>query len=116
MLTTKTILFLQGLYYLLTALWPLVHMRSFEKVTGPKNDHWLVYTVAAMVLCSAVVLLSAAIGQFMLSKEAIVLALGNILALSAVDLVFSLRGVISKVYLLDAAVEIILGAMIISSL
>lgn len=31
-----------GGYFLLTGIWPLVHRRSFERVTGPKSDYWLV--------------------------------------------------------------------------
>ncbi|MFH5804425.1 hypothetical protein ACG2DA_10255, partial [Alienimonas sp. DA493] len=40
----------QGLYYVATGVWPLVHIRSFEFVTGPKTDDWLVQTVGALVL------------------------------------------------------------------
>jgi hypothetical protein len=25
-------------YYIVSGVWPLAHMRSFEAVTGPKND------------------------------------------------------------------------------
>jgi hypothetical protein len=41
---------LRGLYapYLLaTGVWSLVHRRSFERVTGPKEDYWLVQAVGA---------------------------------------------------------------------
>lgn len=31
-------------------LWPLLHMRSFEAVLGPKTDRWLVRTVAGLML------------------------------------------------------------------
>ncbi len=33
-------------------LWPLLHMRSFEQVLGPKTDRWLVRTVAGLMLAS----------------------------------------------------------------
>ena len=39
----------QGLYFLVTAIWPLVHIASFMKVTGPKRDIWLVKTVATVI-------------------------------------------------------------------
>jgi hypothetical protein len=51
----RRILALQALYYLATGLWPLVHLPSFEAVTGPKTDDWLVHMVGAEVdeiLCS----------------------------------------------------------------
>jgi hypothetical protein len=44
----------QGTYYAATGLWPILWMRSFEAVTGPKQDHWLVKTVGALVRPSVV--------------------------------------------------------------
>ncbi len=38
----------QGLYLLLTGMWPLVHYRSFEWVSGPKVDDWLVKCVGGL--------------------------------------------------------------------
>ena len=35
----KIIVTVMGLYYLITGLWPVVHLVSFEKFTGPKQDH-----------------------------------------------------------------------------
>ena len=35
----------QGAYYVASGLWPIFHRRSFEAVTGPKKDWWLVVTV-----------------------------------------------------------------------
>ena len=34
------ILLIQGVYYALTGIWPVVHIGSFMKVTGPKRDLW----------------------------------------------------------------------------
>jgi hypothetical protein len=48
----------QAAYYLITGLWPLVSLRTFEMVTGPKTDDWLVRMVG---------LLAAAIGAALLS-------------------------------------------------
>jgi hypothetical protein len=39
---------IQGAYYLLTGLWPLAHLRSFQAVTGPKLEPWLVKTVGVL--------------------------------------------------------------------
>jgi hypothetical protein len=38
----------QAAYYLATGLWPLVHLPSFEAVTGPKTDDWLVHMVGLL--------------------------------------------------------------------
>jgi hypothetical protein len=113
---TKTVILIQGIYYLLTALWPLFHIRSFEKVTGPKTDHWLVYTVSVMIFCSSLVFLSAGLGPFMIGKEILILAFSNALVLAAVDIIFSLKNIIRKVYLLDAAAEISLVIVLLLSL
>lgn len=32
-------------------VWPLLHMRSFFKVTGAKKDRWLVETVGSLGTC-----------------------------------------------------------------
>jgi len=34
----ETIALAQGLYFAGTGIWPLVHMRSFEAVTGRKTE------------------------------------------------------------------------------
>ncbi len=39
----------QGLYYALTGLWPLISISTFQAVTGPKAEHWLVRTVGVLV-------------------------------------------------------------------
>src|SRR5215216_1241098 len=39
----------QSGYYVATGVWPLLHRRSFEAITGRKVDFWLVQTVGATV-------------------------------------------------------------------
>lgn len=39
----------QGLFYLVTGVWPIVSINTFLKVTGPKTDLWLVKTVGAVI-------------------------------------------------------------------
>ena len=96
----------QGSYFLLTGVWPLLHMRSFLAVTGPKTDLWLVETVGVLVAAiGAGLLLSAARGSqvFELALIAVLAALG----LAAIDIIYVTRGVIAKIYLADAALEAI---------
>lgn len=92
---------IQGWFYVLTGIWPLVHMKSFEMITGPKKDKWLVRTVALMITCSGVIFIS-----FNESKAALALAIMNALCLAYVDIYFSFKEIISKIYLLDAVVEL----------
>jgi hypothetical protein len=100
-------------YYLITGLWPIVHLRSFEAVTGPKTDRWLVKTVGALAIANGAVL---AIGarRDRVATETIALAVCSALAFSAIDVVYVMRGRIAPVYLGDAAAELALAAVIVA--
>ena len=95
----------QGAYYAVTGIWPLLHRRSFEAITGPKVDFWLVRTVGA-VLTVVGIALALAGRQGRDTPEVRVLALGSAAALTAVDVVYVARGRIRPTYLLDAAAEV----------
>jgi hypothetical protein len=98
----------QGLYFLLTGVWPLLSMDTFLAVTGPKTDLWLVETVGGLVTAiGAALLVSAGRG---VSPESVTLAVGSILALGTIDVVYFARRVIPLVYLLDGLAEVLLLA------
>ncbi|HSK10389.1 MAG TPA: hypothetical protein VK911_12495 [Vicinamibacterales bacterium] len=106
----RRLLAAQGGFYLAAGVWPLLDRASFEKVTGPKTDFWLVRTVGALIAVTGASLIVAARRRWA-SEEAKVLAAGSAAALATVDVVYSRKGRISPVYLLDAAVELaLLGA------
>jgi hypothetical protein len=97
----------QSAYYLVTGLWPLLSRGSFEAVTGRKQDFWLVQTVGALVGVTGATLAAAARDQRSLQSPAVrTLAIGSALSLATIDLAFVLRGRISPIYLVDAAVEL----------
>ena len=98
----------QGLFYAATGVWALVHMRSFEAVTGPKVDTWLVKTVGVLVTVIGAVLALAG-WRRQVEPEPALLAGGSAVALATIDTVYATRGRISKIYLLDAAVEVALA-------
>jgi hypothetical protein len=98
----------QGIFYLLTGLWAIVDLDSFEAVTGPKTDDWLVKTVGALVTVVGVVLLVAA-RRRAVGPEVALLAAGSALALAAIDVIYVSAGTIAPIYLLDAAVEVALA-------
>jgi hypothetical protein len=107
----------QAFYYLTTAAWPLLSVRTFQWVTGHKtdnwtgreSDHWLLNTVCVLILAVGITLgVSAFRGQPRL--EAMVLAIGAIVALTSIDLIYVPRGVIRPIYLLDALAECLLLA------
>ena len=101
----------QAVYYLTTGIWPFASRRAFESVTGPKRDFWLVQTVGALVGVTGASLALAARNSRAVEETSIkTLAIGSALSLAAVDVVFVARGRISPIYLLDAAVELVLAA------
>lgn len=94
----------QGALNVVGGAWPLVHLRSFEAVFGPKEDTWLVHTVAGLLVTTGWVQLRAAStdGGLAHARE---LGLGTALTLLAIDVVSVPRGCLRWTYLLDAAVE-----------
>lgn len=102
----KALLWIQGVYTLLTALWGLIDIDSFMAVTGPKNDIWLVKTVSTVLLAVAVALLS-----YIYIKTdplpAILLGFLTSAGLAAIDFYYSGRKVISPVYALDGIAEVL---------
>jgi hypothetical protein len=94
----------QGIYFLITAVWPLASIRTFERVTGPKTDDWLVKTVAVLTGVVASVLLLAAL-RGRASPEVALLATGSAAGLGTIDVIYVLQRRIRRIYLLDAVVE-----------
>ncbi|RJL24238.1 hypothetical protein [Bailinhaonella thermotolerans] len=93
-----------GLFNIVSGVWPLLGMRGFERVFGPKEDDWLVRVVAGLLI---------GIGYAQLrapdTPEGVAtarrLGLATATTLLAIDLTYVPRGRISPVYLLDAATE-----------
>jgi hypothetical protein len=104
---------LQGFYYLVTGVWPLVDIGSFQAVTGPKNDLWLVHTVGVLVAVIGAVLLLAGFRR-RVTTELAVLAVGSAVGLTGIDVFYVSRGVIADVYLGDALAELILVVLWLS--
>jgi hypothetical protein len=97
----------QGIYYLLTGMWALVHIRSFQAVTGPKTDLWLVKTVGVLAsVIGGTLIVGGARRQTV--TEVKLLAAGSAAGLGAIDTVYAAKGRIAPIYLLDAVVEAIL--------
>lgn len=100
---------LNGTFNLVGGLWPLVHMKSFEAVLGPKVDRWLVCTVGGL-------LTSVGYTQWRAStpddwRHARRMGISVAGTLLVVDVVNVSRGRLRWTYLLDAAGQtaVILG-------
>jgi len=106
-------LLIQGGYYVASGIWPLLNMRSFERVTGPKTDKWLVKTVGILVTAIGASLLLAS-KRKTVSPEGRLLAAGTGAALALIDVTYVAKRRIARVYLLDAFAEaaLLLGLLL----
>ncbi|MFO0845561.1 MAG: hypothetical protein U0797_24780 [Gemmataceae bacterium] len=102
--TERAALVVQGGYFLMTGLWPLFAIDSFQAVTGPKTDLWLVRTVGVLIAVIGGVLLMA-VRNDRPPLEVFILAVGAAVGLAMVDLVIVLTRTAPPIYLLDAAIE-----------
>jgi len=97
-----TVFLAQGIYFIVTGIWPLLNMASFITATGPKQDTWLVEMVG---------LLSASIGlTFIVSslrKHPLPVLLGYAAAISflVMDINYVSTDQISRIYLIDAIIQ-----------
>ena len=98
----------QAIYYLVTGIWPILHLRSFYAITGPKREGWLVQTFGLLVGAIGITLLPRRSGGERRIQEH--LATSTALALAAAEVFFVARRRISPIYLLDAVVQVGLTA------
>ena len=96
---------LQGIYWLLTGVWPFLHLPSFLWVTGPKEDIWLLYTVSVLITAIGAVLLLAGLRR-RVTSEIKWLGIAGAAGLTGIDVYYALADVIRDIYLLDAAGEL----------
>lgn len=104
----QKVIFLQGIYFIITGIWPLLHIRSFLAVTGDKTDLWLVKMVG---------LLAASIGIYLIyslrQQPARFLGILSAFSFMTIDVYYVYQNVISPIYLSDAVVELIFIVLLI---
>ena len=94
----------QGLFNVVGGAWPILWLRSFEWVFGPKEEEWLQKTSGALFM-------SVGIAQLMTedSPESIRFArrvgVGVALTYLTIDLIYVPKGRLRMTYLLDALME-----------
>ncbi len=100
-----------GAYLLFSGGWPLVSLRTFAKVTGPKPEGWLTKGVGAC-LANMGVALAAAGARGKVSRELRMLGIGVGLSFAAMDFYYAgVRLRISPVYLLNGAAQLAFAAL-----
>jgi len=112
------VLTLQGVYYLITGIWPLISIETFQMVTGRKtdhlvtgreSDHWLVMTVGVLVTAIGASLLVAAFRR-QDTIEIGVLAIASAVGLLCIDVIYVTKQTIPPIYLADAVLEVMIIA------
>ena len=97
----------QGIYFFVTGIWPLLSMKTFLMITGPKTDLWLVKTVGIILAVVGLVLIVAQVNAE-INTSIILLAIGSGLGLALVEFIYVAKRVISPIYLGDAFLELFL--------
>jgi hypothetical protein len=102
----RILLITQSGYTLLTALWPLIDIKSFMFVSGYKTDVWLVKTVAALLIPISLTLASFLFVRSN-SRQAVLLGATTALSFITIDFYYALTDVINDIYMADGVLEII---------
>jgi hypothetical protein len=106
MKTFRILVIVQAIYTLITAVWPIVHIKSFMDVTGYKTDVWLVKTVGALLIPVSCCLFAY---LFIDTDKRPALILGGFssTAFISIDFYYSLTDVIPDIYLVDGFLQIL---------
>lgn len=99
-------------YYIATGLWPLLHRRSFEAVTGPKTDYWLVQMVGLLAATNGTAI-AIALRKRKIRESTVALAVMSAASFAIIDVVHAAQRRISPIYLGDALVEGVLSALVL---
>lgn len=100
----RTVALGQGAYWVASGLWPILDLGSFEAVTGPKTEGWLVKTVGGLVAAVGATLFVAG-ARRRVTGEIVLLGAASAAALGAAGGWYAWKGRIREVYLADAALE-----------
>ena len=95
---TRVLAGFHAAYLIATGVWPVVHRGSFERVTGPKRDFWLVRIVGALVAVSGATL-AISVVRGRRSPEARAVAAGSAVVFSVADVWAGMNQ--SRVYFAD---------------
>ena len=99
-----------GAYLLAAGAWPVLHLRSFEAVTGPKLEGWLAKGVGiGMANVGASLALAGRRGE--VRRPLRILGLGMALGFAALDFYYAgIRRRISPAYLFNGVAQLIFAS------
>lgn len=93
---------IQGIYFVVTGVWPLLNMASFITATGPKQDTWLVEMVG---LLSASIGLTFIVSTLRRGRLPVVLGYAVAISFLMMDVIYVATGEMDRIYLIDAAIQ-----------
>jgi hypothetical protein len=95
----------QGGYYVATGVWPFLNRTTFEWITGPKTDYWVVGSFGVLLaMIGAVLLLAARVRR--ITREIAMLGAGSALVVASCDLLAGVQPRNTGAYFADAVVEL----------
>jgi len=101
-----------GAYLVFIGGWPLLHLKSFEKVTGPKREEWLTKGVGACLANVGIQLIQSALRGGRVRREVRSLAVRMAMTFAAFDFYYAgVRRRISPVYLVNGAAQLFFAAL-----
>ena|SRR5690606_11316904 len=110
--STKSPLLIQGVYYIITGVWPIMHITSFIQISGPKIDLWLVKTVGALIGTIGVAQLIHYFNKKVyLTMEIAFLSIASAVSLGFIDVYYTAIDRIWDAYLFDAVAQAVILLM-----
>jgi hypothetical protein len=101
-----------GAYFVLSGAWPLVHLRSFESVTGTKLEGWLAKGVGACWVNVGVHLIRAGLQRGRARRDERGFAVRTALTFAAFDFYYAgFRRRISPAYLVNGFLQLAFVAL-----
>jgi hypothetical protein len=101
-----------GAYLMFIGGWPLLHLRSFAKVTGPKPEGWLAKAVGACLANVGIALVQSALRGGRVRREMRSLAVRMAMTFAAFDFYYGgLRRRISPVYLANGGAQLLFAIL-----
>lgn len=100
----NTLFIIQGGYFVVTGVWPMINIESFIIATGPKQEIWLVQMIGLLSISIGLTFLQSA-----LRRRPLPFFLGYTVSFSflIMDIVCVVRGIIDQIYLLDAVIQLL---------
>lgn len=95
----------QGIYFSITALWPLIDISSFMRETGYKTDTWLVKTVSILLLPLVIIIFSSVSVRRSIPLSHSAAMITGSAGLAAVEFIYYFNDTLPRVYLADAVLQ-----------